>query len=67
MSFVYSRYQFWSFSCWTKWWHRYKLAILAEIVPFKFTNALDIDTSTGMVYFTDSNILFQRRYIFFCF
>ncbi|XP_040959395.1 protein STRICTOSIDINE SYNTHASE-LIKE 10 [Gossypium hirsutum] len=38
-----------------------KLAILAKGVPFKFTNGLDIDTSTGMVYFTDSSILFQRR------
>ncbi|MBA0629477.1 hypothetical protein Godav_024029 [Gossypium davidsonii] len=44
-----------------------KLAILAKGVPFKFTNGLDIDTSTGMVYFTNSSILFQRRYIFFCF
>ncbi|MBA0665150.1 hypothetical protein Goklo_005054, partial [Gossypium klotzschianum] len=25
-----------------------KLAILAKGVPFKFTNGLDIDTSTGM-------------------
>ncbi|KAG8480587.1 hypothetical protein CXB51_024538 [Gossypium anomalum] len=38
-----------------------KLAILTEGVPFKFTNGLDIDTSTGIFYFTDSSILFQRR------
>ncbi|TXG74500.1 hypothetical protein ES288_1Z039900v1 [Gossypium darwinii] len=33
----------------------------ANGAPFKFTNGLDIDTSTGMVYFTDSSTLFQRR------
>ncbi|KAK5795076.1 hypothetical protein PVK06_036333 [Gossypium arboreum] len=38
-----------------------KLAILTEGVPFKFKNGLDIDTSTKMIYFTDSSILFQRR------
>ncbi|MBA0743666.1 hypothetical protein Gogos_006328, partial [Gossypium gossypioides] len=38
-----------------------RLAISAERVPFKFTNDLDIDTRTRMVYFTDSSILFQRR------
>ncbi|KAJ1442173.1 Strictosidine synthase, conserved region [Sesbania bispinosa] len=38
-----------------------QLATSAEGVPFKFTNALDIDTQTGEVYFTDSSILFQRR------
>ncbi|TYG96572.1 hypothetical protein ES288_A11G361600v1 [Gossypium darwinii] len=39
-----------------------RLAIsAANGAPFKFTNGLDIDTSTGMVYFTDSSALFQRR------
>nr|KYP52783.1 Strictosidine synthase [Cajanus cajan] len=38
-----------------------QLATSAEGVPFRFTNALDIDTKTGEVYFTDSSILFQRR------
>ena len=42
-----------------------QLAISAEGVPFRFTNALDIDNKTGEVYFTDSSILFQRRYTFF--
>ncbi|KAG8479585.1 hypothetical protein CXB51_029329 [Gossypium anomalum] len=39
-----------------------RLAISAASgAPFKFTNGLDIDTSTGMVYFIDSSTLFQRR------
>ncbi|KAE8023058.1 hypothetical protein FH972_008810 [Carpinus fangiana] len=38
-----------------------QLATSAEGVPFRFTNALDIDNKTGEVYFTDSSILFQRR------
>ncbi|XP_059448297.1 protein STRICTOSIDINE SYNTHASE-LIKE 10-like [Corylus avellana] len=38
-----------------------QLATSAEGVPFRFTNALDIDNKTGDVYFTDSSILFQRR------
>ncbi|MBA0683898.1 hypothetical protein Goari_025523, partial [Gossypium aridum] len=33
-----------------------------EGIPFRFTNGLDIDINRGVVYFTDSNILFQRRY-----
>ncbi|KAF2308781.1 hypothetical protein GH714_017862 [Hevea brasiliensis] len=37
------------------------LAASAEGVPFRFTNALDIDPKTGVVYFTDSSIYFQRR------
>ncbi|KAK6242547.1 hypothetical protein SCA6_007936 [Theobroma cacao] len=41
-----------------------QLATSAEGVPFKFTNALDIDTNTGVVYFTDSSIIFQRRHYF---
>ncbi|XVF78783.1 hypothetical protein PTKIN_Ptkin14bG0164300 [Pterospermum kingtungense] len=38
-----------------------QIATSAEGVPFRFTNGLDIDTNTGMVYFTDSSTLFQRR------
>ncbi|KAJ4850909.1 hypothetical protein Tsubulata_009478 [Turnera subulata] len=30
-------------------------------VPFRFLNALDIDHQTGIVYFTDSSIYYQRR------
>ncbi|KAF5443484.1 hypothetical protein F2P56_036038 [Juglans regia] len=37
------------------------LATSAEGVPFAFTNALDIDSKAGVVYFTDSSVLFQRR------
>ncbi|CAN0841473.1 Protein STRICTOSIDINE SYNTHASE-LIKE 10 [Linum grandiflorum] len=32
----------------------------ADGVPFKFTNALDIDNTTGIVYFTDSSLVNQR-------
>lgn len=32
-------------------------------VPFMFTNALDVDEETGIVYFTDTSTVFQRRYI----
>ncbi|KAK8338170.1 hypothetical protein V6Z11_1Z135400 [Gossypium hirsutum] len=32
-----------------------KLATSAGGIPFKFTNGLDIDTKTGMVYFTDNS------------
>ncbi|KAL1154368.1 hypothetical protein V6Z11_A09G236100 [Gossypium hirsutum] len=38
-----------------------KLATSAGGIPFKFTNGLDIDTKTGMVYFTDSSTVIQRR------
>ncbi|KAK6252056.1 hypothetical protein QUC31_013776 [Theobroma cacao] len=38
-----------------------QLATSAEGVPFRFTNGLDIDSTTGVVYFTDSSIFFQRR------
>ncbi|KAK2635930.1 hypothetical protein Ddye_030722 [Dipteronia dyeriana] len=38
-----------------------KLVASAEGVPFRFTNALDIDTNTGHVYFTDTSTVFQRR------
>ncbi|XVF43362.1 hypothetical protein PTKIN_Ptkin02bG0034400 [Pterospermum kingtungense] len=40
-----------------------QLATSAEGVPFRLTNALDIDTNTGVVYFTDSSTIFQRRQI----
>uniref|UniRef100_A0A7N0TX81 Strictosidine synthase conserved region domain-containing protein n=1 Tax=Kalanchoe fedtschenkoi TaxID=63787 RepID=A0A7N0TX81_KALFE len=33
----------------------------ANGVPFGFTNGLDIDQGTGLVYFTDSSTRFQRR------
>ncbi|EOY01478.1 Calcium-dependent phosphotriesterase superfamily protein, putative [Theobroma cacao] len=39
-----------------------QLATSAEGVPFRFTNGLDIDSTTGVVYFTDSSIFFQRSY-----
>ncbi|XP_011016502.1 PREDICTED: strictosidine synthase 1-like [Populus euphratica] len=38
-----------------------QLAASAEGVPFRFMNALDVDSRTGMVYFTDNSIYFQRR------
>ncbi|KAH9704316.1 protein STRICTOSIDINE SYNTHASE-LIKE 10 [Citrus sinensis] len=38
-----------------------QLASSAERIPFRFTNALDIDPNTGVVYFTDSSMYFQRR------
>ncbi|RRT54953.1 hypothetical protein B296_00044303 [Ensete ventricosum] len=28
--------------------------------PFRFTNSLEIDAKTGVIYFTDSSELFQR-------
>lgn len=34
-------------------------------VPFLFVNSLDIDEETGIVYFTDTSTVFQRRYIIF--
>lgn len=40
------------------------LANSSEGIPFRFTNGLDIDNNTGVVYFTDSSIIFQRRYSF---
>ncbi|KAM7263739.1 hypothetical protein ACFE04_001422 [Oxalis oulophora] len=33
-------------------------------VPFKLTNAFDIDEQTGIIYFTDSSKIFQRRRYF---
>ena len=41
-----------------------KLATSADGIPLHFTNALDIDSETGVVYFTDSSILFQRRFVY---
>ncbi|PIA30012.1 hypothetical protein AQUCO_05700010v1 [Aquilegia coerulea] len=38
-----------------------QLASSAENIPFRFTNALDIDQVTGAVYFTDSSSRFTRR------
>ena len=40
-----------------------QLAISAEGVLFWFTNALDIDQNTGIVYFTDTNTVFPRWYV----
>ncbi|KAF3432245.1 hypothetical protein FNV43_RR26984 [Rhamnella rubrinervis] len=37
-----------------------QLATSAEGVAFRFTNALDIDTQTGVVYFTDTSMVYQR-------
>ncbi|KAK9116266.1 hypothetical protein Sjap_015213 [Stephania japonica] len=37
-----------------------RLASSADNMPFKFTNAVDIDPRTGSVYFTDSSIFFPR-------
>lgn len=39
-----------------------KLTSEAEGVPFKFTNGVDIDETTGDVYFTDSSSVYPRRY-----
>ncbi|TYI96252.1 hypothetical protein E1A91_D01G058200v1 [Gossypium mustelinum] len=33
-----------------------------ERISFKFINGLDIDSSAGVIYFTDSSTTFQRRY-----
>ncbi|KAL9420479.1 hypothetical protein AB3S75_038120 [Citrus x aurantiifolia] len=41
-----------------------QLASSAGGIPFRFTNDLDIDPNTGIVYFTDSSIYFQRRQYF---
>ncbi|PKA67289.1 Strictosidine synthase 1 [Apostasia shenzhenica] len=37
-----------------------QLAMEANGVPFSFTNGVDVDEQTGIVYFTDSSIHFQR-------
>ncbi|KAG0466380.1 hypothetical protein HPP92_017960 [Vanilla planifolia] len=36
------------------------LATQADGMPFKFTNGVDVDQKTGVVYFTDSSTNFQR-------
>ncbi|XP_017640268.1 protein STRICTOSIDINE SYNTHASE-LIKE 10-like [Gossypium arboreum] len=36
-----------------------------ERISFKLINGLDIDSSTGVIYFTDSSTTFQRRYVDF--
>ncbi|MQM02942.1 hypothetical protein Taro_035705 [Colocasia esculenta] len=41
--------------------HTKVVATEAQGVPFRFTNAVDIDQETGTVYFTDSSTRFQRR------
>ena len=33
--------------------------------PFKFLNGLDVDDQTGVVYFSESSTVYQRRYFFF--
>ena len=40
-----------------------QLTISTEGVPFQFPNALDIDQNAGVVYFTDTNTIFQRWYV----
>ncbi|XP_038688092.1 protein STRICTOSIDINE SYNTHASE-LIKE 11-like [Tripterygium wilfordii] len=37
-----------------------QLANSADGVPFRFTNALDVDQRTGIVYFTDSSSVYPR-------
>lgn len=37
------------------------LAKQAQGIPLKFTNGVDVDQSTGVVYLTDSSKIFQRR------
>ncbi|KAM7252036.1 hypothetical protein ACFE04_023919 [Oxalis oulophora] len=37
------------------------LANFAQGVSFRLTNALDIDEQTGIVYFTDSSMIYQQR------
>ncbi|XP_012072685.1 protein STRICTOSIDINE SYNTHASE-LIKE 2 [Jatropha curcas] len=38
-----------------------KIVSCADKVPFNFTNNLDVDQSSGAVYFTDSSSRYQRR------
>ena len=40
-----------------------QVVISVEGVPFQFTNALDIDQNTEVVYFTDTITIFQRWYV----
>nr|CAD1817215.1 unnamed protein product [Ananas comosus var. bracteatus] len=37
------------------------IATQAQGLPFRFTNSLDIDQDSGVIYFTDSSTRFQRR------
>ena len=39
------------------------IATHAQGIPFRFTNSLDIDQSSGAIYFTDSSSQYQRRYV----
>ncbi|KAG9156253.1 hypothetical protein Leryth_009133 [Lithospermum erythrorhizon] len=38
-----------------------QVATQAQGIPFGFTNSLDIDKRTGIIYFTDSSTRYQRR------
>jgi sugar lactone lactonase YvrE len=40
-----------------------KLATQAQGLPLGFTNSLDIDQRSGVVYFTDSSTQYPRRYV----
>ena len=40
-----------------------QLVISAKRVPFRFTNFLDIDQDTGIVYFIDSSTVFPKWYV----
>ena len=42
--------------------HTRIVATSADGVPFKFTNGLDIDQESGIIYFTDSSTRFRRRW-----
>ena len=43
-----------------------QLAISADDgAPFKLLNSLDIDPQTGLIYFSDSSTVYQRRYAYF--
>lgn len=41
------------------------LASTVEGIPLLFTNALDIDHTNGVIYFTDSSQRYTRRYVFY--
>ena len=40
-----------------------QLVISVERVPFRFTNALDIDQDTEIVYFTYTSTVFRKWYV----
>jgi sugar lactone lactonase YvrE len=40
-----------------------KIVTHAQGIPLRFTNGLDIDQSSGAIYFTDSSSQYQRRYV----